>query len=45
MSEPMKPEELKIKEDESVVVEEEGFDVTTGEGDNGIKFTASVEKT
>lgn len=44
MSESMKPEEIKV-EDESVVVEEEGFNVAEGEGDNGVKVSVSVEKT
>ena len=44
MSESMRPEELKIHEDETVVVEE-GYDVVPSEGDNGIKVAVSVEKT
>lgn len=44
MSDNNKPEEIIVKEDETVVVEE-GYDVAEGEGNNGIKFTASVEKT
>ncbi len=42
MSNDNRPEELKINEDETLVVEE-GYDVTEGEGNNGIKV--SIEKT
>lgn len=44
MKETKKPEEIKV-EDESVVVEEEGYDVAEGEGDNGVKVGVSFEKT
>ena len=38
------PKELKI-EDDAVVVEEEGFDVAEGEGNNGIRIAIEVEHT
>ena len=36
--------ELIINED-TEVIEEEGYDVASGEGDNGVKVNVSVEKT
>lgn len=45
MSDEKKPESLQINEEESVVIEEEGFDVSEGEGNNGVKAQLSIAKT
>lgn len=43
MQDPVKePKELKI-EDDAVVVEEEGFDVVDGEGNNSFRISVEVE--
>ncbi len=38
------PKELKI-EDDAVIVEEEGFDVVDGEGNNSFRISVEVEHT